>query len=466
MENILQYILMAACPVMGALATDAIAQPSASAKAAKGELLYNGIQLPAQWPPRIHQVGTNVLPVPYLTNRPAVVPIDVGRQLFIDDFLIEETSLRRQFHYPQRYESNPVLKPETPTELGEFGEKEKDGNTKPMAAMISDGFCYDAKDKLYKLWYQGGWRDGTMIATSQDGLHWTRPQTDVEPGNNRVLPKRTKPMRHGTGISFDPFTSDPSQRYKMLVYEDKKTAAYTSPEGIHWQLRGELPECGDNATAFYNPFPYKWVISIRVQRSARNGRARNYREHADFLQAISWSPLPEKASEILAGRSEEYEWAGTDPLDLPDPEMIAKIPKESSENKDQRKLYGDPPQLYNLDAMAYESIMVGMFGILRGPTSGKLWDKLKCVKRNDLHLAYSRDGFYWDRPDRTPFLACSRKEGDWENGYLHSGVGLFTVVNDQLWFYYSGWSGVGPKGSTTYAGASTGVAFLRRDGFA
>ena len=433
--------------------------------AEQGEVLYNGIQLPKQWPPRIRQIGTQVLPVPYLTNRPAVVPIDVGRQLFVDDFLIESTELKRQFHYPKRYKGNPILKPETPTELGDFGEKEKNGNTKPMTAMISDGFCYDAREKTFKLWYQAGWRDGTMIALSQDGLHWTRPETDLEKDNNRVIPKRAKPSRHGTGISFDPFTTDLSQRFKMLLYDENKTHAYISNDGIHWDLKGEVSECGDNSTAFYNPFRKQWVISIRVQRGARNGRARNYREHPDFLQAIHWTALPDGVSERLASTSEEYEWAGTDPLDPPDPEMLAKVPKDSNDAAT-RKLYGDPPQLYNLDAVAYESVMIGMFGILRGPTAGKLWDQLKCVKRNDLHIAYSRDGFYWDRPDRTPFLACTRKEGDWENGYLHSGVGVLSVVDDKLYFYYSGWSGVGPKGPTTYAGGSTGVAMLRRDGFA
>jgi hypothetical protein len=117
--------------------------------------------------------------------------------------------------------------------------------------------------------------------------------------------------------------------------------------------------------------------------------------------------------------------------------------------------------------MPYESVMLGVFGILRGPTSGKFWDKLAIVKRNDLELAYSRDGFSWDRPDRTPFLACTRKDGDWDAGYLHSGVGICTVVGDKLYFYYSGWSGKSPKlGNKTYAGGATGVAMLRRDGFA
>jgi hypothetical protein len=310
------------------------------------------------------------------------------------------------------------------------------------------------------------WNDGTMIAESTDGLHWSRLETDIEKGNNRVIPKALKPSRHGTSISFDPFTTDLSQRYKMLLYDESKTHAYISGDGIHWNLKGDVTECGDNATAFYNPFRQKWVISIRVQRSARNGRARNYREDSDFLRAIHWTPLPDRASDIASSSTEEYEWAGTDRLDLPDPAMIAHIPFESKADAKVRSLYGDPPQLYNLDAVAYESIMVGMFGILRGPAAGSVWDKLKCAKRNDLHIAYSRDGFFWDRPDRTPFLACTRREGDWENGYLHSGVGVMCVVNDQLYFYYSGWLGVGPKGPTTYAGGSTGVAMLRRDGFA
>ena len=60
--------------------------------------LYNGIQPPAEWPPRDVEPGGDPLPVPYLANPPRVIPIDVGRQLFVDDFLIEYTTLRRVYH--------------------------------------------------------------------------------------------------------------------------------------------------------------------------------------------------------------------------------------------------------------------------------------------------------------------------------------------------------------------------------
>jgi hypothetical protein len=50
--------------------------------APEGELLYNGIRLPPVWPPPRNN-GTLHLPSSpaYLAQPPAVIPIDVGRQL-------------------------------------------------------------------------------------------------------------------------------------------------------------------------------------------------------------------------------------------------------------------------------------------------------------------------------------------------------------------------------------------------
>jgi hypothetical protein len=73
-----------------------------------GEVLYNGIELPATWPPAEGSPKKyEPMAVPYLKAPPAVVPIDVGRQLFVDDFLIEETTLTRTFHAARDYPGNP-----------------------------------------------------------------------------------------------------------------------------------------------------------------------------------------------------------------------------------------------------------------------------------------------------------------------------------------------------------------------
>ena len=51
------------------------------------EALYNGIRLPSPWPPRINDVPAEPAVPPYLTSPPDVIPIDVGRQLFVADRL-------------------------------------------------------------------------------------------------------------------------------------------------------------------------------------------------------------------------------------------------------------------------------------------------------------------------------------------------------------------------------------------
>ncbi|HYG23753.1 MAG TPA: glycosyl hydrolase family 32 [Verrucomicrobiae bacterium] len=438
--------------------TCAAAAEGQRAPAAGGELLYNGIQLPKEWPPKTPIRDRSVRPVPYLMAPPAVIPIDVGRQLFVDDFLIEKTDLNRTFHRAQRFEDNPILKPET--------ELEKKG---PVATLFNDGVWFDPTDQLFKMWYHAGWFDGTAYATSKDGFKWDRPNLDVVPGSNRVLPKEGHGNRDGTAIWLDLFETNPEQRFKMYIYERPKETyggrIFTSGDGIHWTDKGlTRVGDGDNTTFFYNPFRKKWVYSIRLYRM---GRARDYWETDDITKPAHTQT------------SDHSPWVSVDELDKPDPGLLALMPsaaeiqQEALTNKTvaelttyYRSLYGDPPQLYNLDAVGYESVMLGVFSILKGPTSSKGWNKHKMVKINDLEFGYSRDGFHWDRPDRTPFLSSTRKEGDWDRGYLHTTSGICAIVGDKLYFFYGGWSGIGPKGPDVYSGGAIGLAFLRRDGFA
>src|SRR3954471_14851548 len=88
---------------------------------AVGDTLDNGIPVPAEWPPK-RTVLPDAEPVPpYLVSPPAVIPIDRGRQLFVDDFLIEKTDLVRRHHRPTPYPGNPVLAPDQPWERSGLG---------------------------------------------------------------------------------------------------------------------------------------------------------------------------------------------------------------------------------------------------------------------------------------------------------------------------------------------------------
>src|ERR1700676_1036449 len=91
-------------------------------------------------------------PYALLASKNDPIRIDVGRQLFVDDFLIAETSLRRTFHKPRVHEASPILKPETALEMH--------NGYCPVACPFQDGVFYDSKDRLFKMWYHAGWFDG------------------------------------------------------------------------------------------------------------------------------------------------------------------------------------------------------------------------------------------------------------------------------------------------------------------
>ncbi|MFL6417110.1 MAG: hypothetical protein ACJ74Y_15715 [Bryobacteraceae bacterium] len=373
------------------------------------------------------------------------VSVDVGRQLLVDDFLIAETSLRRKFHKPRIHEASPVLSPTTPLEMN--------GGYCPVACPFQDGVFFDPKDQLYKIWYHAGWFEGTAYAYSEDGITWTRPNLDIVPGTNQILPRRDPFQRDGAGVWLDQATDNPRERFKLFVYFRERQAdlfhygelyngptvsqggtVFTSPDGIHWAERSATGPCGDNTNFFYNPFRKTWFYSIRTTN--KRGRIRSYRECADFVRGAKWTQSDVK---FLASADDE---------DPPDP------------------ILGYETQLYNLDAVAYENMMLGVFGIFEGPPN-EISEKTGIPKITELMLGFSRDGLHWIRPDRTPFLAPSRKPGTWNRGYLHSAGGVCLVCGDELRFYFGAFSGISPRlGLHMYAGGSTGLAILRRDGFA
>jgi len=398
----------------------------ACAAASGGETLYNGITLPDPWPPKYGRDPREPMPVPYLAEPPAIIPIDVGRQLFVDDFLVQETTLTRTFHRPEPYKDNPVLKADQPWE---------DKSRGLFAAPYSEGVWYDPADRLFKLWYCGGYLAATCYATSRDGIHWEKPKLDVEAGTNVVI----RPTgRDSTAVWLDHATPDPRQRFRYFATERGSGKGWdlvmrTSADGIHWTeplVRQTI--AGDRTTAFYNPFRRVWVVS---ERTGWGGRGRAYTEDPDPMAL-----LPKAARARV-------NWLSADRLDPRHPlEPWSAIPS----------------QLYNLDAVAYESLMLGFFVIWQGPSNGDC-TRLKVQKRNEILLGFTRDGFHWHRPDRRRLLEVGATAEAWNGGNVQTVCGGCLVVGDRLHLYYTGrtkpireWD----------ADASTGLAFLRRDGFA
>jgi hypothetical protein len=110
--------------------------------------------------------------------------------------------------------------------------------------------------------------------------------------------------------------------------------------------------------------------------------------------------------------------------------------------------------------VAYESLILGFFTIWRGdPNLINLKGDKNRPKINEIVMGYRRDGFHWYRPCRQAFLGVSEDPLAWNWGNVQSVGGGCLVVGDRLFFYVSG-------RSANQKVNSTGLAFLRRDGFA
>ncbi len=388
-----------------------------------GELLPNGIRLPAEWPPKPKEAPASLATPSYLQAPPAMIPVDLGRQLFVDDFLIAETTLKRSFHAATWHPKTPVLKPD------KAWEDDKAGG---VAMSFSDGVWYDPKDHLFKMWYMAGSARHTCYATSKDGLVWEKPELDVKAGTNIVQ----SGARDSSTVWLDLEEKDPARRYKMFrscsggstVAKAYGLATFFSPDGIHWSDPPLLTgSCGDRSTVFRNPFRGVWVYSLR--HGWGEPRRRRYWEMKDPATGPAWSAI-----------SEPGWWSGADARDP------------------QRDDYKVPCQLYNLDGVAYESLIVGLFTIWRGQFPDR-------QKPNEVCVGFSRDGWNWSRPERRAFLPVSETYGDWNYSNVQSVGGGCLIVGDELWFYASARSGAA-KGSSKQGTCVTGLATLRRDGFA
>ena len=415
------------------------------------EQLYNGICLEDNWLETAGPPSGIPGEIPYLQNPPKVIDVTVGRQLFVDNFLIQETDLQPTYHKAKKHPGNPVMKAQTPHETQD---------TLPLACPKSGGVWYDDKTGCYRMWYDAGWINRLAYAQSDDGIHWQRPVVDPDTGDNLLLLEKEfleirKPdgqmeylpsadlRTDSSSVWIDP-TADPQQRYKMFfrppprppegnLYDPAIVA--TSADGIHWENLHYTPNIGDRSTIFYNPFRKKWVYAIR---DYWNSRSRLYRECDDLLEGASWKP------------EEAVKWLAADSQDTENP-------------------YSDCPiSLYNTDIIAYESILLGMFEAWYGP------DNKECLKTGrPKHTAlipmYSRDGYHFCRPDRNPLI--SEDADAWDKGYIQSVTGGVIIHRDELWIYYVGFAG--DKNIITdseftngmYANGATGIAVLRRDGF-
>ena len=212
--------------------------------------------------------------------------------------------------------------------------------------------------------------------------------------------------RDSSTVWLDLAERDPARRFKMSLWHDHYLLLFVSRRRHPLERVGRSGPAGDRTTFFYNPFRKVWVFSLRDEGVERRGP----RIGGTGRRPISTAAHAGARTSRCRGSA----------ADVDDP---------------RRPEYNVPAELYNLDCVAYESLMLGLFTIWRGERTDR-------EKPNDVCVGFSRDGFHWDRPDRRAFLPVSEHVGDWNWANVQSAGGCCLVVGDQLYFYVSGRRGV------------------------
>mgnify|MGYP002622814383 FL=1 len=227
----------------------------------------------------------------------------VMTELFLDNELLEATpGVSRRLHPPRKHLLNPVVR----------CDRWCDGNNiQPYTTM------YDEEDRLFKMWARAGsdWQKGRvednaaymLYFTSQDGIHWDKPDLGVmevagRRDHNIVLtsdhvPRSPTAHAYGPatfvvptspmvpqgkkaffwGVNKHPHPRDASEKFIALaIVQDHRRGAHivTSPDGIHWscatspfwQTPHDVSGTGDDCLMhlIYDDAKQKWALYRRV----------------------------------------------------------------------------------------------------------------------------------------------------------------------------------------------------------
>ena len=374
-----------------------------------------------------------------------------GKQLFIDDYIVEELkAVTKTLHHPVKHAGNPLLVQDQPWE-----------DSGPGYTTV----IYDQEEKLFKMWY-AFWIEGAKpseqtlcYATSTDGIHWEKPLINKEAGTNVVSTPKITGFQCA-GVFIDPVETDRRRRYKMLFSASPdgtpktlSTNAAYSPDGISWTAEPKnplIPFSDAQICPFWDPQRGRYVAQIRF--GPPNTRIVTRIESEDF---VHWSPKVTLFSPRRSG------------LDAP-----------------------FQTKHYCMAVAPYEGVYIGLLFAYHGETikpipADQLWRD-----KSNTHLTYSRNGVTWmrvgqrgafkphelladDRDWKTEALNATfipygehGKDWDWGSAFPIYQPSL-VVRDDKIYFYYLGQN---TRHWASYHGdkdkkGGIGLTTLRVDGF-
>lgn len=325
-------------------------------------------------------------------------PIRAGVELFVDDVNIQrmENVVRR--NHPARKMSGLVLPADRPWE---------GRGTYQMGTTRRDPVTGE-----FRMWYCAESR--LLYATSRDGIHWDKPELDLETFEGRKTNIVMKQEHIVFTVLDDVKESDPRKRYKALGAENASVSgyrAYYSADGFNWHpyADGRTLHFGselvhlirDPATGRY----FAYIRPLRPERHPRNIAGRRLCAVTTSEDFVNWSEM----KIVVVPDAQDDEWA-TEPH--------------------------HHTEFYEMHGFAYGRSYLGILPVFRittlnhnAPPRQSFWD-------GPMHgeLITSRDGLAWDRmKDRTPLIPSGPT---FDVSVMHVSTEPL-IVGDEIWQYYT-----------------------------
>ena len=335
-------------------------------------------------------------------------PLRVGteKQLFIDDLLIDDGRGVRLV----------VNRPELTGERCIHADKPWEG----FGVLAYNSIMED--DGVLKLWYDAIANDGSRwccYATSEDGLHWEKPDLGIVPfdghkGTNIVFPPGR--MAHEPNCVFK--DSNPAcpaaEKYKMVASlhppgQEHGTYVAASPDGVHWKLMKNSPvfrPSDTNNICFFDNRIQRYVGYVRVWDPMRKvGRC-------EFSNISDWG----KEQVVFAYDNQDQR--GLDRVLFSGMDFYTSAAVKYPGANDVYLIF--PSAYYH-----YQKAMARKMGSASPGNDGPL----------DIQFATSRDGKRWTRLDRKPFIRLGMA-GSFDSCYAYMASGI-VCRGDEIWLYYA-----------------------------
>jgi hypothetical protein len=367
------------------------------------------------------------------TNAAEVTPyspaLPDGPQLFIDDYLIEQSEgLVRTTHQPEKF-PQPIL---------------KDGKWYEQAIWHLK-VLYDSELKRYRMWFVAGRKKWTGLgyygyAESDDGIHWRHPNLglisiDGSTDNSAVKGDAycLVMVDHGSDCP------EPDKRY-VLIHIDNNIwpwpafVAWYSPDGYRFEAHesnpldvGDRKLLGDRLSGCWDPLRKCYLITFGYKGQPEDGyQGKPQHNREGYRRLVGQTTCKDLNNWTPARR------------------IIAADPEEPG----MEEFYGMKPTVRG-------GLYLGFLRVLRddlpadadGPVEGIGWTEL-CT---------SRDGENWVR-HKDIFLNRNETPGIWDHAM--AWIGDCVTVDDKEYIYYGGYDEGHKVGKR-----AVGMATLRKDGF-